>query len=52
MLSEKTIKEFQKIYKETFCKELDKKDVREKTRQLLNLFKVIYKPKEKNYEDS
>jgi len=47
MLNNKSIKEFQKIYKKEFKKEIDETTAQETARRLLNLFKVIYGPKNK-----
>jgi hypothetical protein len=52
-LDRETIKEFQEIYKKDFGEEIDEATAREKSRQLLNLMRIIYKPtKNKDYENS
>ena len=45
MLSNKQIKEFQRLYRERFGKEISHKDAMEKGIKLINLVKLIYKPK-------
>ena len=47
-MNKKAIKEFQEIYRKKFGEEIDDLKAREVARKLLNLFKVIYKPTQKN----
>jgi len=44
MLSEKHIKQFQKIYKEHFGTDLTKEQAYDKAINIIQLFKIIYKP--------
>lgn len=44
MLSQKSIKEFQAIWKAQYGEELSEKEALELATRLLLLFKVIYKP--------
>ena len=47
-MNKKVIQEFKDIYKKEFKKELCDVVARHKAERLLNLFKVIYKPTQKN----
>ena len=52
MLSKKSIEDFQEIYKKEFGEEIDEKTANDIAGRLLNLFKAVYGPKEKKYENS
>ena len=49
-LKKEAIREFQEIYKEKFGEEISDQRALELGNNLLNLFKVIYKPISKNNE--
>lgn len=44
MLSDKAIEEYRRIYKKRYGKEISVKEAVEQGQNLINLFKVIYKP--------
>jgi hypothetical protein len=53
MISDEAVKEYQKIYKKQFGKEISKDEARLQGGKLIQLFKVIYRPipKEKETKD-
>jgi|GEM_PF-2478740 len=44
MLSEKTIMEYQQLYKQTFRKEISYDDAADQGERLIGLVKAVYKP--------
>ena len=51
-LSRESGKKFEAIYKKEFGEEIDEKTANDIAGRLLNLFKAVYGPKEKKYENS
>jgi len=49
MISKKALEEFKKIYKEEFGSDISDEEALEKATNLLNLFRVIYKPIRKDW---
>lgn len=50
MLSDEAVAEYQRIYKKHYGKEISKAEAIEQGQNLINLFKVIYKPLPKSVE--
>jgi hypothetical protein len=49
MLPEVAIKEYQKLYKQTYGKELTLDEATTRANEFMNFFKIIYKPLKKNW---
>lgn len=47
-LSKESIKEFKRIYKQKFGEEISDQDAYKQGTKLVNLIKIIYKPKKRN----
>jgi hypothetical protein len=43
-LSKEAIEEYKRIYKRNFCEEISDEEAREQGENLINLFRIIYRP--------